>query len=54
MRDAFTADDVEDSAGLYLGARGGSVYASPDEGETWSEVTRHLPDVLCVRAATLP
>jgi hypothetical protein len=54
MRDAFTADDVEDSAGLYLGARDGSVYASPDEGETWHEVTRHLPDVLCVRAATLP
>jgi photosystem II stability/assembly factor-like uncharacterized protein len=54
MRDAFTADNVEDSAGLYLGARDGSVYASPDEGETWSEVTRHLPDVLCVRAATLP
>jgi hypothetical protein len=54
MRDAFTADDIEDSTGLYLGARDGSVFASADEGETWTEVARHLPDVLCVRAALLP
>jgi len=53
MRDAFTADDVAGSTGLYLGARDGSVYASADEGETWREVARHLPDVLCVRAAVV-
>ncbi|NED97329.1 exo-alpha-sialidase [Phytoactinopolyspora alkaliphila] len=53
LRDAFTADDVADPAGVYLGTRDGSVYASADEGQTWSEVLTHLPDVLCVRAATL-
>ena len=54
LRDAFTADDVADSAGLYLGARDGSVYASADEGESWSQIARHLPDILCLRAATVP
>ncbi|WP_166352290.1 WD40/YVTN/BNR-like repeat-containing protein [Phytoactinopolyspora limicola] len=54
LRDAFTTDDVPEAAGVYVGTRDGSVYASADEGETWSEVVRHLPDVLCVRAATLP
>ena len=51
LRDAFATDGA-DPAGLYLGGRDGSVYASADEGESWSEVVRHLPDVLCVRAAT--
>lgn len=54
MRDAFSSDGVADAPGLYLGARDGSVYASPDAGESWVEVARHLPDVLCVRAAELP
>lgn len=54
LRDAMAADDVEGSAGVYLGTRDGSVYVSADEGETWSQIAQHLPDVLCVRAATLP
>ena len=53
LRDAFCADDA-DPAGLYLGTRDGLVYASRDEGESWSVVAEHLPDVLCLRAATLP
>jgi photosystem II stability/assembly factor-like uncharacterized protein len=52
MRDAMCADDG-DPAGVYLGSRDGTVFASADEGESWSVVTEHLPDVLCVRAATL-
>ena len=52
MRDAMWADDGE-PAGIYLGSRDGTVFASADEGESWSVVTEHLPDVLCVRAATL-
>ena len=52
MRDAMCADDGE-PAGLYLGSRDGTVFASNDEGESWQVVTQHLPDVLCVRAATL-
>lgn len=52
LRDAFSSDQ-DDPVGLYLGARDGTVYASADEGETWGEVARHLPDVLCVRAASV-
>jgi hypothetical protein len=50
LRDAMCADDAE-RAGVYFGTRSGEVYASPDEGESWSLVASHLPDVLCVRAA---
>ena len=52
MRDAMCADQG-DPAGVYIGSRDGSVYASNDEGESWQVVAEHLPDVLCVRAATL-
>jgi photosystem II stability/assembly factor-like uncharacterized protein len=52
MRDAFTTDQA-DPAGLYLGARDGTVYVSADEGESWTEVIQHLPDVMCVRAAVV-
>jgi len=52
MRDAMCADDHE-TAGLYVGGRNGSVFCSADEGESWSEIHRDLPDVLVVRAATL-
>lgn len=52
MRDAMCMDDAE-PAGVYFGARDGSVFASRDEGERWSQVAAHLPDVLSVRAAVL-
>ncbi|WP_026416718.1 WD40/YVTN/BNR-like repeat-containing protein [Actinomadura oligospora] len=51
LRDAMCADTL-DPAGIYFGTRDGWVYASRDDGETWAEVARHLPDVLCVRAVT--
>ncbi len=40
-------------AGLFFGTRDGEVHCSRDDGETWSTVARHLPDVLTVRAAVL-
>ncbi|GAA3261701.1 WD40/YVTN/BNR-like repeat-containing protein [Nonomuraea helvata] len=49
LRDAMTASE----AGLFFGTRDGEVYCSRDDGETWSLVGRHLPDVLTVRAAVL-
>ncbi len=52
MRDAMCTDDHA-TAGLYFGGRNGSVWCSPDEGETWSEIHRDLPDVMVVRAASL-
>jgi photosystem II stability/assembly factor-like uncharacterized protein len=52
LRDALCTDDA-DSAGVYFGTRNGDVYASPDEGDTWALVASGLPDVLCVRVASL-
>lgn len=52
MRDAMCADDA-DPAGIYFGSRTGEVYASADEGDHWQRIADHLPDVLCVRAATV-
>ncbi len=52
LRDAMCADDA-DPTGIYFGTRNGEVYASHDEGQSWSLVGEHLPDVLCVRAATV-
>jgi hypothetical protein len=52
MRDAMCADDHE-TAGLYFGGRNGAVWCSPDEGSTWQEIHKDLPDVMVVRAAAL-
>lgn len=52
LRDAAAVDNAE-PAGVYFGTRGGSVYASANEGEHFAEVLTHLPDVLCVRAAAV-
>jgi photosystem II stability/assembly factor-like uncharacterized protein len=52
MRDAMCAD-THDSVGLYFGGRNGGVWASADEGGSWREVARDLPDVLMVRAAVV-
>ncbi|HVX44117.1 MAG TPA: exo-alpha-sialidase [Mycobacteriales bacterium] len=52
LRDAMACDDA-DPVGVYFGSRAGEVYASADEGEGWSLVAAHLPDVLCVRAAVV-
>jgi hypothetical protein len=53
LRDAFCVDEG-DPTGVYLGTRDGCVYASADEGDTFTLVADHLPDVLAVRAARLP
>ena len=52
LRDAFTSD-AGDPLGLYLGTRSGELWASGDEGDTWSLAVSHLPDVLSVRATVL-
>jgi photosystem II stability/assembly factor-like uncharacterized protein len=52
LRDAMCTDDA-DPAGLYLGTRNGTVFASADEGESFTTVVQYLPDVLTVRAATI-
>mgnify|MGYP001551173780 CR=1 FL=1 len=54
-RDCFCAvllqamsTDAAEPAGVYFGTNSGSVFASADEGESWREIARHLPTVLCV------
>ena len=42
------ATDRQTQAGVYFGTNTGSVFASFDEGETWQEIARHLPNVLGV------
>jgi hypothetical protein len=50
MRDAMTVDDHA-QPGVYLGGRNGSVWGSFDDGGSWHELVRDLPDVMVVRAA---
>lgn len=52
VRDAFCADQA-DQPGLYFGTRGGELYGSFDDGESWRLLAEHLPPILCVRAQTL-
>jgi hypothetical protein len=52
LRDAACVDGL-DPVGVYLGTRSGTVWASADEGETFTAVAEHLPDVMCVRAAVV-
>lgn len=53
MRDAMCCDNA-DTAGVYFGARNGTVFASNDEGDSWREIAQNLPDVMVVRAAVVP
>ena len=50
LRQAMSVDQ-KTPAGVYFGTNSGSVFASEDEGDTWAEVARHLPTVLCVEVA---
>jgi photosystem II stability/assembly factor-like uncharacterized protein len=42
------AGDTQAPAGVYFGTNSGSVFASVDEGDSWSEIARHLPTILSV------
>ena len=46
------ATDRAEAPGVYFGTNSGSVFASFDEGDSWSEIARHLPTVLCVETVT--
>ncbi len=50
MREGFSFDRL-DPPGVYLGTQSGSVFVSPDAGETWLEAADQLPPVLSVEAA---
>lgn len=46
-RQAMTCDGA-DPLGLYFGTTGGEIWASPDEGESWTCIARHLPEVYSI------
>ena len=53
LRDAMAVDSL-DPCGIYFGTTGGQVYASADNGDTWTAIVRDLPGVLSVEVQTLP
>lgn len=50
LRQAMAADTGE-PVGIYFGTTTGEVWASRDEGDTWSCIARHLPHVYSVEVA---
>lgn len=48
----MTADTLE-PAGLYAGSSTGHLFASADEGESWSEVASYFPSISSVEAAVI-
>lgn len=49
-RQAMTADTMA-PLGLYFGTTSGELWASTDDGETWTCIARHLPEIYAVEAA---
>ena len=47
LRQAMATDRLE-PAGVYFGTSGGELYASADEGETWTCLAQHLPTITSV------
>ena len=51
-RQAMCADSA-DAVGLYFGTTSGELWASRDQGERWTCIARHLPEIYAVEAAVL-
>jgi photosystem II stability/assembly factor-like uncharacterized protein len=47
------AIDAHESPGLYFGTSTGQVFASADEGDSWSEIATYLPAISSVEVAVL-
>ena len=52
LRDAMSVDQL-DPCGIYFGTTGGQVWASADEGDSWSAIASEFPRVLSVEVQTL-
>lgn len=51
-RQAMTADPL-DPLGLYFGTTSGELWMSRDEGDSWTCIARHLPEIYAVEAALI-
>jgi photosystem II stability/assembly factor-like uncharacterized protein len=49
-RQAMTVDDL-DPVGVYFGTTSGEIWASADEGEHWTRIAAHLPEIYAVECA---
>jgi photosystem II stability/assembly factor-like uncharacterized protein len=54
LRDALAVEDdvARDRVGVYFGTRSGKLFASSDEGESWTAIADGLPPVISVKTAT--
>jgi len=52
LRQAMTSD-TEDVPGLYFGTSTGQVFASADDGDSWTEIASYLPAISSVDVATV-
>ena len=52
LRQAMAADRLE-PAGVYAGTNTGTLFASADEGETWTSIANHLPPILSVETMVM-
>jgi photosystem II stability/assembly factor-like uncharacterized protein len=52
LRQAMAADRL-DPAGIYAGTNTGTLFASPDEGENWTTIAKHLPAITSVETLVL-
>ena len=51
---AAMAIDRHDTPGLYFGTSTGQLFASTDEGDSWTELADHLPSIWSVEVAQVP
>jgi len=49
-RQAMCAD-AHDPVGVYFGTTSGELWMSASEGERWTSIARHLPEIYSVEAA---
>jgi photosystem II stability/assembly factor-like uncharacterized protein len=49
LREAMAVDRL-DPVGVYFGTSTGQLYASADEGRTWSRIAENLPPIWSVEA----
>ena len=52
MREGMSTDRL-DPVGLYFGTIAGELWASADEGKSWTRLAQYLPPILSVTAATV-
>jgi photosystem II stability/assembly factor-like uncharacterized protein len=52
LRQAMATDRLE-PAGVYFGTSSGTLFASADEGDSWTPVAQHLPTILSVETLVM-